>query len=107
MHTEPAKVPVGTHLFGDGQFEDEQVCGDGHVPVVVTAEVKFAQNSELPTQKEMSEHHTMPAERHVVHVECAAAVQSSRSKAVVATESKEEEDRQPETVFKHAFDFQQ
>jgi hypothetical protein len=44
----------------------------------------------------------------VVHVESVAAVQSSRSIAVVATESGEDPPRQPEkSVLGHEFDFQQ
>ena len=47
--------------------------------MVVMAEVKPkpAQKFELITQKDISGHHTLPAERHEVHVERAAAVQTS------------------------------
>ena len=57
----------------------------------------------------MSEHHTLPAERHVVHVESVAAVQSSRLTAIVARESGEDPPRlgQPEKRLGHEFDFQQ
>lgn len=98
-----------THLFGDRQVDAEQDAGSAAGQLLVVVVTGPGHQTELGTQKEMSEHQYWPPERHALQVERAPASQSSWATEVVAPSVSESpgEVQTKSSTFEHVLESQQ